>query len=193
MPSSADFQIIYNMLLWVERYLFEIADIDPRPFPALSEQPYQTAVAIAPNFFKMIRALLYDAAVLGTAMLWDLPTQSGHKNLSLETVIQGADWLNPEQKENALEELKIIRRQFPQIKFSRNKVLAHADYDVVTGLKDPATHSNHVNLEQLTQAVRKTRCLVARIRPQDVPAVPEPLSQVKWLGVAVVLDRLSRS
>lgn len=193
MSTHADFQIIYDQVRWVERYLHELDCISPQPTPDLNAKTHQASTATAPDFFRMLRGLLFDAAALEAAKLLDAASQSGHDNISLDALIQHADWLSGEEKDNAIGELGSIREQFPQIKHSRNKVLAHADYEAVTDLKGSAAHNNHIDPDQLSSAVVKIRILVDRIRPHGIQQAPLPRNHNEWLGVSVVLERLSRT
>lgn len=81
MSTPADFQIIYDQVRWVERYLHELDCINQQPTPDFNAKTHQASTATAPDFFRMLRGLLFDAAALEAAKLLDPASQSGHKNI----------------------------------------------------------------------------------------------------------------
>lgn len=188
MSTPADFKIIYNQIRWVERYLYERDCLSPSAI----ERMHLASTDTAPDFFRMVRGLLLDAAALEVAKLLDRATQNGQTNISLEAVVRDADWLDQEQKEKAREALDRVRSKYPEIRHTRHKLLAHADYKCVRGLSDPATHGDFINVDQLNNAVFEMRRLVDSIRPNDVPLARIPRDHHEWLGVSVLLERLSQ-
>lgn len=190
MSTPADFKIIYNQIRWVERYLYEMDCLSP----SVVERMHLASTDTAPDFFRMVHGLLFDAAALEVAKLVvDPASMNGHANINLEAIIRDADWLNHERKSAARLGLDRIRSTNPEIRYTRHKLLAHADYECVNGLGDPATHRAFINVERLNNTVFQIRRLVDSIRPNDIPQAPFPRDHQEWLGVSVVLERLSQS
>lgn len=191
-PCARDkFRIIYDQVRWTERYLYEIICISKRPTLELNKKSHYASTAVAPDFFRMLYGLLFDAAILEAAKLLDPPKQLGHENICLESVIQGAGWLNDETRKKTHRTLSDIRKKYSKkIKHSRNKFLAHADDRAVTERTEPATYGDHISLDELHNAISCIRTLVGTICPSDISMPPFPSDDKNWLGVSVILERL---
>lgn len=187
-PVTKEFDAVTTQILWVQRYLQELYAIDGNS-PEFTPKRRD----IAPDFFRMLSGLLYDAAILGVARLLDPAKQRGNNNMSLEAAIQACSWLDDSTKDRRADQLRRLRAKEPakDIVEARNKLLAHADFDSVVGY--PRFARQYALLyDTIRGVVSDIAELRNDIRPRGRLAIDvhQAAGDKDWKGVSEILGHL---
>lgn len=186
--GNKEFEAITTQILWMQRYLQELYAIDDNS-PKFTQE-YRD---IAPEFFRMLSGLLYDAAILGVARLLDPAKQRGNNNMSMEAAIQACNWLDNSTKDKCADQLQKLRVSKPakNIVEARNKLLAHADFDSVADYPHSA-RQYAPPYDTLPGVVSDIAALRNNLRPCGSLAIDvhQAAGGENWKGVVAILEHL---
>ena len=110
----------------------------------------------APQFFGIIQQIFFVDVVLGLSRLTDPAESSGHKNLSLQLVIDEFDNSGLLELSSKLDsDYEKIEQECEPIRKWRNKKISHSDFQTTLNVSDnPLPNISKVDIENVLDKIR---------------------------------------